>query len=826
MAELPSGTVTFLFSDVEGSTQLLESHPHEMGAALQRHHEIFEQIVDAHGGAIFETIGDAVYAAFARASDAVAAALDIQRELANQDWGVVERVAVRLAIHTGEVERRGDHYFGPALFRCARLEAIGYGEQTLLTEITANLARPGLPDRASLRDLGHHRLKDLGEPEHVFMLVHPDLRDRFPPPRSLDLYPNNLPVQLSTFIGRGKELAEVQQLLASHRLVTIVGPGGMGKTRFALQAAAERLESYPDGVFFVDLSALADAHLVLPAIATGIGLREGPESSLAKSLAAFLADRQTLVILDNVEQVVQCASDVATLLRDAPSLRMLATSRIPLHIRGEHRYELAPLLGPSSSDATSHGSDAARLFADRAAEVDPEFTLTPDNRPLVELICTVLDRMPLAIELAAARIRLLPLQALEDELRRHLDLPGRAPLDAPVRQQTLQATIQWSVELLAEGTKSLFEALGIFAGGFTPNAVSAVASLDRSMALRVLADLQENSLVRAVPSSSAEPRFGLYEPIRQFLTERAGDVPGDLARRHAAFYADLAESLEPSLLTGQGRAREQTAEEIDNSRAALAYAFSSGDDVVAARLGNALWWFWATTGWFAEGRENLERIAAMEGISEALRADALSGLGAMLEEHGLSVEARGYLEQAETLFRQTGEQRGIAKTCNFLGRALSSMGLIDESDQVYRRGLEAAIASSQRAYEGWIRGNLGVNRVRIGDFEAAEAIMQAALLASDPADLGFAIVGWNNLGELAATREAWALAEQYSRLVSRMRPTLEILGYSPCASQLSPPSVHCRTSVPACRDYLRPRSMRLLEARGRWRSSRHRTSRW
>jgi predicted ATPase/class 3 adenylate cyclase len=508
MRQLPEGTVTFLFSDVEGSTQLLERHGAEMGEALARHHALFEQITERHRGVIFETVGDAVYAAFARPADAVAAALDAHRALRDEDWGPIGRLAVRIAIHAGAVERRGKHYFGSALFRAARLQALGYGEQTLLSAVTARLVGDALPDGASLRDLGTHRLKDLAEPEQVYQLTHPDLRDAFPTPMSLDAHPNNLPVQLSSFVGRDAELEEVGALIDRHRLVTMLGPGGIGKTRLALQVGAERIERHPNGVWFVDLSAMRDPELVPSAIATTLGLREQPGKPIAALLAAHLHTRRSLLVLDNVEQLLPAAgTTVSELLGAAVELRMIVTSRAPLRIRGEYEYAVPSLASGDPQVIESEPPPAVALFVDRARAIRPDFAVDAESGPLVAEICAALDGLPLAIELAAARLRVFRLEALRQRLASRLLLLTSGTRDAPARQQTLRAAIAWSEELLSESERRLFARISVFIGGFTLDAAEAVAGLELGAeVIDALTTLLEHSLVRLVDGPADEPR--------------------------------------------------------------------------------------------------------------------------------------------------------------------------------------------------------------------------------------------------------------------------------------------------------------------------------
>ena len=423
MPDLPSGTVTFLFTDIEGSTALWEQDQAAMASAVARHLTILREAIDKYGGSLFKVVGDAVQAVFPTAPDAVAAALDAQRALRTEDWGEIGPLRVRMALHAGEAMVHNGEYQGPLLNRSARLLAIGHGAQILLSETAATLARDALPAGTDLRELGEHRLPDLLEPECVFQLLHPDLPDAFPRLRTLETRPHNLPTQATPFLGREREVAEVVAVLRSSdaRLVTLTGPGGTGKTRLALQAAAELLDAFPDGVFFVPLAALRDPELVPSAIASALGLRDQAGQTPAQVVRETLAGKRLLLVLDNVEQVATSAPFVGELLAAARDLEVLATSRLPLRLRAEHEYPVTPLALPPASGTPPEQLlqyEAVRLFVERAQAVRAGFTLTPEIAPAVAEITRRLDGLPLAIELAAARVRLLPPAALLARLRR------------------------------------------------------------------------------------------------------------------------------------------------------------------------------------------------------------------------------------------------------------------------------------------------------------------------------------------------------------------------------------------------------------------------
>jgi predicted ATPase/class 3 adenylate cyclase len=482
MPDLPSGTVTFLFTDIEGSTALWERDRAAMAATVERHHALLRTAIETHHGVLFKTVGDAIQSAFPTAPDAVAAALDAQRSLETECWSAVGRaLAVRMAVHTTSAEPRDRDYLAPGLNRLARLVSAAHGGQVLLTLVTQNLARDALPLNASLRDLGEHPLRDLHQPQRVFQLLHPDLPADFPPIRSLSSGPNNLPVQLTRFLGREEQTARVVDLLTREdvRLLTITGPGGVGKTRVALQAAADMLDVFPDGVWFVDLSVLDDPTLVPPAIAGVLSVRD-EGSGLTERLAGALAGKRLLLVLDNFERVLEAAPFVTSLLARAPGAKTLVTSRAPLHTYGEQEYPLSPFLLPDPAHLPPLEQvlqlDAVRLFVERAQAVKPDFTVTAANASAIAEICHRLDGLPLAIELAAALVRLLTPQSLLMRLEKRLPLLTRGGRDVPARQQTMRDAIGWSHELLTREEQALLHCLAVFVGGFTLEAAEGVAA--------------------------------------------------------------------------------------------------------------------------------------------------------------------------------------------------------------------------------------------------------------------------------------------------------------------------------------------------------------
>jgi predicted ATPase/class 3 adenylate cyclase len=480
---IPEDTVTFLFTDVEGSTRLWEQHPDAMREALLRHDTLLHHAIEVHGGHVFKTFGDQFCAAFATAPDALEAALAAQRTLQAEPWEEVGSLRVRMALHTGAAEVRESDYFGPPLNRVAHLLAAAHGGQVLFSLAAAELVRDHLPEGASLRDMGERRLQDLVRPERIFQLVTPELPADFPPLRSLEAFPNNLPLQLTSFIGRGREMEEVKRLLGIHRLLTLTGAGGCGKTRLALQVAADRLAEYADGAWFVDLAPLADPTLVPQAVAATLGVLGAPGRPLVETLSAVLKSRQLLLVLDNCEHLLAaCAGLADRLLQSCPHLRILATSRERLGITGETPYRVPPLSLPDLRQPPTLASltqyEAVRLFIERALTALSTFTVTNANAPFVAQVCHRLDGIPLAIELAAARVRVLPVEQIATRLDDRFRLLTGGSRTALPRQQTLRALIDWSYDLLSAAERTLLTRLSVFAGGWTLEAAEAVCADD------------------------------------------------------------------------------------------------------------------------------------------------------------------------------------------------------------------------------------------------------------------------------------------------------------------------------------------------------------
>jgi predicted ATPase/class 3 adenylate cyclase len=774
MTAYPTGTVAFLFTDIEGSTRRWEAHQQAMWDAVERHFDLLRATIAAHSGVLFKTVGDAVQAAFPTVPDAIAAAIAGQSALHQVDWGDLGPLRVRMAIHVGEAVPRDGDYLAPTLNRLARVLATGYGDQVLLTEAALAVAGSALAGEFDALDLGAHRLRDLLQAEHIYQLRGPGLAADFPPLKSLDRHLHNLPAQPTALLGRESELAAAREFLQQDgvRLVTLTGPGGTGKTRLAIQVGAELVETVPDGVWFVPLAAITDPDLVIPAIAQPLGVRENPDEPLLKTLQDYLQPRQTLLLLDNFEQVTAAAPQVAALQNACPKLKILVTSREPLRIAGEREFAVSPLIFPTArqarhlSPANLLGYSAIRLFAERAQGVKPDFALTEANGSDIAAICLRLDGLPLAIELAAARVRVLPPAQILARLDKRLRLLTGGNRDLPARQQTLRAAIEWSHDLLNADDQTLFARLSVFAGGCTLEAAEAVCSEICDLPLTVLDGLEsltQKSLLRETGDTDGLPRFSMLETIREYALERL-DASGEneTARQaHATFFLSVAESVEPELIgPSQASWLGQLELEHDNFRAALGWLEKTNEAETRLRLTGALWRFWWMRGHLSEGRDWLERaLASATGVSKILRGNALSGAGVLAESQGDYERAVTLHEEALTLRQQAGDRPGIASTLTNLGIIAGDHGDFDRALELHQGALAISKEISDEPGMSSSLFELGSLALSRGDYTAAEEFLNQSLALNRKSGEASAIgTVLENLGILSFYREDYESA--------------------------------------------------------------------
>jgi predicted ATPase/class 3 adenylate cyclase/Tfp pilus assembly protein PilF len=750
MADLPTGTVTFLFTDIEGSTKLWEKSPKGMQIALPRHDAILWEAIEGHGGSVFKTVGDAFCAVFPTALGAIESALEAQRGLFSEAWGEeIGALRARMALHTGTTHERDGDYFGPPLNRVARLLSAGHGGQVLLSSSTQELVRDHLPAETHLRGLGERRLKDLSRPERVFQLTAPDLPSEFPPLRTLETRTNNLPLQATPLIGREREVETVCGLLRSSetRLLTLLGPGGTGKTRVGLQVAAELVDDFEDGVFFVPIAAITDPTLVAPTIARVLGLSEGGAQPPEELLEGYLRDRQTLLLLDNLEQVLERVPLLDRLLSTATGLKILATSRTPLGLYGEYEFPIPPLSLPDPvslpplENLTEY--EAVRLFVERARAIRPDFSLAEDNAQAVVEICERLDGLPLAIELAAARIKLLPPRVLLDRLGNRLKILTGGAGNLPERQRTLRNAIEWSYGLLDEGEKMLFGRLAVFSGGATLEAIQAVCDTRGDLPTDVLdgaSSLLDKSLLRQEEEAGGEPRFVMLETIHEFANvklEGSGEAEA-VGRAHAEYFLALAEEAEPMLWGAEDAAwLERLEQEHDNMRAVLSWAIEHEEATLALRVGAALRWFWYMKGYYGEGRRWLEAALGKDWGAAAAeaRARALEGVGWLAEGQGDFDRGRAAAKEGLKLSTEAGlGDVVVADFLNVLGDAARHRGDYERAAELLEKSLALHRAAGDTRGVAWSLGGLANVSSERGNYEQAKKHYEEGLALSRELD--------------------------------------------------------------------------------------------
>ena len=755
---------TFLFTDVEGSTRLWEQYPEAMRSALARHEVILRAAISEMNGDVVKTTGDGLMAVFAAPPDAVSAAISAQRTLLAEAWPASCAIRVRIGIHTGEAETRGGDYFGPTVNRAARVMSAGHGSQILVSAATAELVDGHLADDVRLRDLGEHRMKDLGRPERLFQVTHAGLPSEFPPLTTLDLRPNNLPTETSAFVGRDAELEAIRERLddPSVRLITLTGPGGTGKTRLAIRAAADQIDRFTDGVFFVDLITATDADAVLALITSAIGAAETADRSPLDELRRLLRSDQILLVLDNFEQVAVAGPILVELLADCPGLKLLVTSRQALRVRGENVVSVPPLSLPRAASRATSASEltqfeAIQLFVERARAVRSDFRLTDDNAAAVAEICRRLDGLPLAIELATARLNLFSPEALRDRLSGSLKALGTGGRDLPERQQTLRATIEWSYQLLTPAEQRLFELMSIFAGA-SVEAVEGIASgLDEAAGaeldvLEGLSSLVDKSLVRQVEAMDGDPtpRVVMLETIKAYANGQLDARPEFAAsgrEAHARYFTQLAADIADAT---DGRSIDRLTLDLDNLRIAWRHAVGENDLVRLNALRDALWPVYESRGWYhatvelindllgvlATTPESTDRwrqqltllltraraitlLRGYAGEAEDAYLDALK----LVKEHGGVPQLfpvlrglasfHGFRGEFDKAIEYAGEILKLADTQGDLGMRVDAE-LILGADIGFSGDLETGLAHLDKAIEAFESGGYRARKLRFG----------------------------------------------------------------------------------------------------------------
>jgi predicted ATPase/class 3 adenylate cyclase len=751
-------TLTFVLTDLESSTRLWDQFPEAMNDAVERHDAILRDAVERSGGRVVKGTGDGLMAVFAFAADGANACLAAQRRLADERWGETGPLRVRMGVHAGEAQPRGGDFYGPAVNRTARIMTAAHGGQVLLSEVAADLCLERLPPEAELRDLGEHRLKDLFQPEHIFQLVHPSLAREFPPLQTLAQRPNNLPTQASEFLGREAQLAAIRDLLdvTDVRLVTLTGPGGIGKTRLALQAAADEIDLFEDGVYFVDLSDVQDPDGVFETVIRAVGLTGIGEESLLEVLKEQLRGRHMLLVLDNFEQVMTAAGAVSELLQQCSALKVMTTSREPLRVRGEHVLNVPPLSLPSGADETLTAEaatdyEAVRLFVERAREARSSFVLTDDNAATVAEIGARLDGLPLAIELAAARLTLFSPEDLRSRLSSRLELLDRGPRDLPDRQRTLRSTIDWSYELLDADEQTMLQLLSVF----SPTRVEAVERVAARLQMLVdvdvvdtLSSLVDKSLVNGTDDEGMQ-RLSMLETIREYASERLDNRPDFAAatrRAHAAHFADVAGASRDRL---RGAERAATLRELErdlgNLLTAWRYWIEAADVNQLKALLDDLWILFDARGWYH---------SAVELTDDALGVLAI-------------VPSTQELARAEIALRMS-HARGL----------LALRGYTTEVEQEYISALALAKQSGEVPRQFPVVRSLATFHLYRGEFVKAAAVGRELLrLAEQQEDAALQVEGFLVLGSsLAFKGEIVAGLEELERAIGVFDPDLQRTG--------------------------------------------------
>ena len=759
-----SSVTAFLFTDIEGSTRLWEEQPERMRVALARHDDLARDAVEGNRGKIVKTTGDGIHAVFADPLDAVRAALALQQSLQPPGATGGLPLAVRCGVNAGVAESRDADFFGTAVNRAARIMAAAHGGQILVSQTTVDLAGGRLPRDVALRDLGLVRLRDLAQPERVYQVAHPALRQDFPALRSLESTPNNLPQQVTSFIGREREAEELTHLCENARLVTVVGTGGLGKTRLSLQVAANMIDDFSDGVWLVELAAIADPRRVPQAVASALGVAEVGGKPLVEALSAHVRERRLLIVLDNCEHLIEAAAQIARqLLQASAGVGILATSREPLRIAGETTYALPALAlpGDAPTPATMMQSDAVRLFIERAQAVQPAFAVTAANASAVAAICRRLDGIPLALELAAARVRALPVDAIAARLDDRFRLLTGGDRTSLPRQRTLRALIDWSHELLTSDEAALFRRLAVFAGGFTLEAaetVGAGASDDVSDVLDTHTHLVEKSLVEREP---AQERYRLLETVRQYAHERldAASETADTRTRHLEFFAAFAQRARAELV-GPHQSEWLARLDVERDNLLAACAWSCKADLAerhGLQLVSALRRYWIFRGLLGLGyRTTRETLACHSAQAPSeLRCDALLAAGQVGAFMGRYAEAQQDLEQCLVIARELDDPVRTSAALQPLGLALLGRGEAAAARQHLTEGLALAEKiGTPREVAGALNALAHTARAE-GDLAAADPLYERVLdIARNAGDADIIAVSLLNLALVATARGA------------------------------------------------------------------------
>ena len=752
--QMPTGTVTLMFTDIEGHTKMWEQMGDDFMPVLEEHNTILRSAAAKYNGYEVKTEGDAFMLAFAKASDAVLCAVEAQLALVNHPWPEdIGKIRVRMGMHTGEPQVVDNDYFGSPVIRASRISSAGHGGQILISTATRELIIEELPEEIEFVDLGLHRLKDLGRAERIFQVSHPSLPQDFPPLRTLDVIPNNLPVQLTSFVGREAEIRNLSELLGREqvRLVTLTGAGGIGKTRLSIQVAAEQLDSFPDGVWFVSLASLTDPEYVITEIASALSIQLQPKGDPKKQVIDYLSQKRLLLVLDNFEHLPEAASLVNDLLRGASSLRCLVTSRELLQIPGERSFAVPPLSSPReyADIKTLSQYESVILFIERAQAVKPDFELTAENAAAIAAICHRLDGIPLAIELAVARVRGMTVQQILERLSRQFEFLATRSRVVPQRHRTLRAAIDWSYELLDADEQELFAQLSVFSGGFFFEAAEEIC--DVPDVFELLFSLQDKSLL-TVDELMERTRYSMLEPLREYAKEKLGEDV-ELKKAHAEYYLSIAQDLDQKLRSAdQSDALSLMALELDNFRASMDFSQEQEEWKLLGELGVALSQFFYFRGFWSEG---IQRLRQAEGElrslgDNALLAKALHRLGRFYQYQGDYEIARNLYTESLQIRSELGDKWGIAYLLNNLGSIAYSQGDYNEARQLNIESLQIKRKLGDKQGIASSLNNLGIIARERGDYDEAKQLYTESLrIRRELGDKRSIAQSLNNLGNIA-----------------------------------------------------------------------------
>jgi len=736
MLKPPEGHVTFLFTDIEGSTKLSQQFPDMLPAALEIHHSIMTRAIESYNGFIFQIVGDAFHCAFENPTDAFKAAVEIQFNLENEKWDEVV-IRIRSGMHSGRAEWNGKNYMGYiTLARTARVMSAAYGGQILVSNDAYEIHKENFDKEkdTSFRDLGERRLKDVIQPIRLFQIVAKGLRLDFPPLITLDARPNNLPTQLTNFIGREKEMKHARELLKDNRLLTIAGTGGAGKTRFSLQIGADSIDEFDDGVWLIELAALSDPFLLPQAILDSLVIKEEPGKTPEQTLTDYLKDKEILTILDNCEHLIDaCAVMTENLLLKCPKLKIIATSREALNCAGEQTYRIPPLTQPepNSTDTPEQLSqyESVRLFIERALAVNPKFRVTNENAPALAEVCSRLDGIPLAIELAAARISVLPVEKIYERLNDRFKLLTKGKRTSLPRQQTLRALIDWSYDLLSEKEKILWSRLSVFSGGWTLEAAEKVCSdavTHMNEILDLLSKLTEKSVI---VYDDTKNRYRILESIKQYGIEKLIDG-NDIFLRHLNYFLELSEKAKPELYGENSRLwMDKIDADHKNFISAIEWSVRNENLEKGMNTAAALGRFWNLTGQYSTGIRLIEIILESAGtLGKSSKVNVLNWIGSFKSSQGDYEQAKKYYEEILSIRKETGDKSGIAGSMHNLGNVALSQGDYEQAKKYYeeslaiykeigdKRGIASPILSL---------GNIALNQ---GEYEKAKEYYEESLV--------------------------------------------------------------------------------------------------